>query len=204
MSLSKVDELYFWWMISFSTVKLCSLSASVSLMAVFPRYTDIYLVLVTSLHNTQAQMVNRHPHTQVCKHVTYPYESYCHCSMRIAVEEIIVYYVFCVCVLYSHPSTKQCAAVTTQQGEMREPPQRNPWRLWKRAATHGCDSIGVKEPPTILCILRSDLSPHVSSVDTHRTGVWVLIMGIRRCHIWDVFKQHNYLYRQLVEVLLLV
>lgn len=55
-------------MISFSTVKFCCLSASVSLMAVFPRYTDRCRVLVASLNKKQ---------TQVCK-ITYPYESYCH------------------------------------------------------------------------------------------------------------------------------
>lgn len=54
------------------------------------------------------------------------------------------------CLFFPHPSSKQCAAVTTQHGEMREPPQRKSWL--KIAATHGCDSISVKEPFTILYI----------------------------------------------------
>lgn len=64
----------------------------------------------------------------------------------------------------SHPSSKQWAAVTTQQGEMREPPQRKPWP--KIAAIQGCDSTSAKEPFTILLALRSDLSPHDSSAKT--------------------------------------
>lgn len=66
----------------------------------------------------------------------------------------------------SHPLLKQCAAVATQQGEMSEPPHRKPSRCRKIAASHGCVSIGVKEPPTILFALRSDVSPQVSSART--------------------------------------
>lgn len=65
----------------------------------------------------------------------------------------------------SHLS-KQCAAVITQQGEMREPPQRKRWS--KIAAIHGCDSTAAKEPFTILLVLCSDLSPHDSSAETRR------------------------------------
>lgn len=61
---------------------------------------------------------------------------------------------------------KQWAAVTTQQGEMREPPQNKP--LTKIAAIQGCDSTSVKEPFTILLALRSDLSPHDSAAKTTR------------------------------------
>lgn len=60
---------------------------------------------------------------------------------------------------------------------MREPPQKKPSRWSKIAASHGCDSIGVKEPPTILFVLLSDLSPHVSSARTQRMSQWALIRG---------------------------
>lgn len=103
----------------------------------------------------------------------------------------------------SHPSEKQCAAVTTQHGEMRVPPQRNFCRRWKIAATHGCDSMGVKDPPTTLYILLSDLSPHVSSAGTQRAGQWAQTKGTTK---WGktAFKQQTYLYPQQEEVLLLV
>ena len=103
----------------------------------------------------------------------------------------------------SHPSEKQCAAVTTQHGEMRVPPQRNFCRRLKIAATHGCDSMGVKEPPTTLYILLSDLSPHVSSAGTYRTGQWPQMRGPTK---WEetVFKQQTYLYPHQEEVVLLV
>ena len=103
----------------------------------------------------------------------------------------------------SHPSGKQCAAVTTQHGEMRVPPQRNFCCRRKIAATHGCDSMGVKEPPTTLYILLSDLSPHVSSAGTHRAGQWAQMKGTTK---WGktAFKQQAYLYPQQEEVLLLV
>lgn len=77
----------------------------------------------------------------------------------------------------SHPAMKQCAAVATQQGEMREPPQRKPSRCRKIAASHGCDSMGVNEPPTILFTLRSDVSPHVSSERKHKSGQQQTVRG---------------------------
>lgn len=39
------------------------------------------------------------------------------------------------------------------------------------AATHGCDRAVMNEPPTILCILRSDFSPHVNSAMAVRKGL---------------------------------
>lgn len=76
--------------------------------------------------------------------------------------------------VWSHLSAKQCAALTTQHGEMREPPQRKPSLCVKIAATQGCDSMGVNEPPTILYIFCSDRSPQVSSARTHK-------MSQRKC-----------------------
>lgn len=76
--------------------------------------------------------------------------------------------------VWSHLSEKQCAALTTQHGEMREPPQRKRSFSVKIAATQGCDSMGVNEPPTILYIICSDLSPQVSSARTHK-------MSQRKC-----------------------
>ena len=66
MSLLYVVSLYCWWTISLSTVNFCSLSASVSLMAVFPRYTDMSLRLVSSLDDkTQNVKTHTHTHTRV-------------------------------------------------------------------------------------------------------------------------------------------
>lgn len=62
-------------------------------------------------------MVNTH--TQKCVN-TLPHESHSYYSMRIAVMEMIV------CSMLSHPSKKQCAALRTQQGAIREPPQKKP------------------------------------------------------------------------------
>ncbi|TNN33136.1 hypothetical protein EYF80_056698 [Liparis tanakae] len=59
----------------------------------------------------------------------------------------------------SHPSGKQWAAVSTQQAEIRLPPQRNTFSFdllrQKMAATHGWDSTVATVPPTIfICFLR--------------------------------------------------
>lgn len=51
MSLLKVSSSKFGWSISLSTVNLCSLSGSVSLMAVFPTYTVRSLTSVLLLQN---------------------------------------------------------------------------------------------------------------------------------------------------------
>lgn len=77
----------------------------------------------------------------------------------------------------SHPAMKQWAAVATQQGEMREPPQRKPSPCRKIAASHGCDWMGVKEPPTILFARRSDVSPQVSSVRKQNSGWRLMVNG---------------------------
>lgn len=51
-----------------------------------------------SLPQVYRQMLNliteQKPNTRGCQHITYRYESYCHYSMRIAVEEMIVYKCF--------------------------------------------------------------------------------------------------------------
>lgn len=107
-----------------------------------------------------------------------------------------------VCSVLAHPSEKQCAALSTQHGAMREPPQRKP-RFLKIEATHGCDSMGVKEPPTILYLLRSDFSPHVSSAGTNRKSQWMLITDITKCHCEEYLRRQKYLYPQLGEVWLL-
>lgn len=64
--------------------------------------------------------------------------------------------------LCTDPSGKQCAAVRTQQGEMRLPPQVNALPrdlLLNTAAIQGWSSTALKAPPTTF-MLRSSLWPH--------------------------------------------
>lgn len=140
ISLLKLSTSKCSWIISSSTVKLCSTSLCVSLMAFFPRNTESWWMSVLLLKKIHKR-VNL-SHTQWCS----------------GGNQTVSF--------FSHPSSKQCAAVTTQHGEMREAPQRKFWL--KIAATHGCDSIRVKKPFTILCIRCSGLSPHVISAGTQR------------------------------------
>lgn len=135
MSLLKLELSNPWWIIIFSTEKICSFFELVSLMAFFPRCTESRWMSVSLLSKYQRGNSSdlQKSRKQGC---------------------------FCM----SHPSGKQWAAVTTQQGEMREPPQRK--LLSKIAATQGCDSTSVKDPFTILLALCSDLSPHDSSAKT--------------------------------------
>jgi len=62
----------------------------------------------------------------------------------------------------TYPAGKQWAAVRTQHGAMRVPPQMNPSPL-KIAAIQGCDSTLDLDPPIIFVMRSKRRSPHVDS-----------------------------------------
>lgn len=68
MSLLKVSPSKFGWSISSSTVNLCSLSGSVSLMAVFPTYTVRSLTSVLLLQNPKQKKTNKQKMCHSCEH----------------------------------------------------------------------------------------------------------------------------------------
>lgn len=62
----------------------------------------------------------------------------------------------------TYPVGKQWAAVRTQHGAIRVPPQMNPLPL-KIAAIQGCDSTVDLNPPIIFEMRSKWRSPHVNS-----------------------------------------
>lgn len=95
-------------------------------------------------------------------------------------QPAVCQHLLCVTVsdLTSYPSAKQCAAVRTQQDEIRLPPQRKTFSLdllrQNTVATHGWDSTGATVPPTIFKSFRLVRWPHVNSaaagLNQHNVG----------------------------------
>ncbi len=129
------------WMMTSSTLNVCSTVRSVSFRAFFPRLTEKWRPLVWEL---------KHKFTR---------------------GPINLLFLSCAVVtrsdLTSYPSGKQWAAVRTQQAEIRLPPQRKTFSLdllrQNMAATHGWDSTVATVPPTIFICFLLVRWPHVSS-----------------------------------------
>lgn len=144
MSLLKFPSLlsYPAWMMTSSTLNVCSTAGSLSFRAFFPRVTEKRCCWVRELKHK----------------VTRKVQSTCFSSASA---------VSTVSDLTSYPSGKQWAAVRTQQAEIRLPPQRKTFSLdllrQNMAATHGWDSTVATVPPTIFICFLLVRWPHVSS-----------------------------------------
>lgn len=140
MSLLKLPSvlLKFSWMMTSETLNFCSLCRSVSFIAFFPRNTESARTFVSELQT------HKHTSKWMCKHTQV---HIIHTQTHIRCTD---------------PSGKQCAAVRTQQGEMRLPPQVNTW-FWdlcvNTAAIQGWRCTVLKAPPTTF-MTRSSLTPH--------------------------------------------
>lgn len=138
MSWSKLPSLlsYPSWRISSSTRNICSEDSSVSFNALFPKKTDRRRTLVPALDRgwRGGGIMNISPTMH---------------RRKFTAEHVVVH----TRGSSPHPSGKQWAADSTQQGAIRLPPHRNTRRRvlvdQNMAATHGWDSTVVTVPPTI-------------------------------------------------------